>query len=353
MSLAERTVLVTGISGNLGTRLLPFLTDFRVVGVDLRPPDASLPVEFHQLDLGRESSCQALTRLLRETGTGCVIHLAGIVDPIQSGIVDPERMWQINVAGTARVMEAISVVNRTGGKVAKFIYPSSVLAYGSETPGAVKEEAPLNAHTLPFAVQKREGDEVVRYRAESMGECCSYVLRAHIYAGSSMQNYIIGALRGTALGKSKRAARMRAEGKRLPVMLPRGQQYLKHSLQFVHVDDVARVITYLLYRPNTDPLVTILNVAGRGGSLTVEQCLAIAQARLRVVPTRAAFQVALKFLWKAGVSSIPPEAAPYLLGSYTMDTTRLERMLGDDYPRVIQYTVEDALRDSFAQPAHT
>ena len=37
----ERTVLVTGISGNLGTRLLPLLSDFHVVGVDTRPPDSS------------------------------------------------------------------------------------------------------------------------------------------------------------------------------------------------------------------------------------------------------------------------------------------------------------------------
>jgi len=38
---SERTVLVTGISGNLGTRLLPLLSDFRVVGVDRRPPESS------------------------------------------------------------------------------------------------------------------------------------------------------------------------------------------------------------------------------------------------------------------------------------------------------------------------
>ena len=38
MSLRGRTVLVTGVSGNLGTRLLPLLSDFHVVGVDVRPP---------------------------------------------------------------------------------------------------------------------------------------------------------------------------------------------------------------------------------------------------------------------------------------------------------------------------
>ena len=41
-----------------------------------------------------------------------------------------------------------------------------------------------------------------------------------------MQNYMVGALRGTALGKSKRAARMRAEGRRLPLMLPRDPRFV-------------------------------------------------------------------------------------------------------------------------------
>ena len=38
-----------------------------------------------------------------------------------------------------------------------------------------------------------------------------------------------------------------------------------------------------------------------------------------------------------------------MLGSYTMDTGRLQQFLGGDYEHVIQYTVEEALRDSFVQ----
>ena len=152
----QRTVLVTGISGNLGTRLLPLLSHLRVVGVDLRPPATSVSLSrFEQMDLDREPSCRQLIDLLRETGATSVLHLAFVLDPQQTGVLDVERMWQINVAGTARVMEAISVVNRTGGAVRQFIFPSSVAAYGPETGGPVKEDAPLRAHTLPYAIHKR------------------------------------------------------------------------------------------------------------------------------------------------------------------------------------------------------
>ena len=343
----ERTVLVTGVSGNLGARLLPLLSDFHVVGVDTRPPDSPGLARFEQTDLGREPSCWQLIELLRETGARSVIHLAFVLDPLRSGVLDPERMWQINVAGTARVMEAVSVVNRTGGQVEQFIFPSSAVVYGPETPGPVKEEAPLRAHTLPYAIHKRECDEVVRYRAESLGECHTYMVRSHIFAGASVQNYMMGVLRGIPLGNSKRAARMRAAGKRLPWLLPRGNKYLEKRFQFVHVDDMARLLVHLLNRPASDPSLTILNVAGRGEPITIQRCAEIAQARIKRFPTRAACHAVLRLLWKLGISTIPPTALPYLIGSYTVDTTRLQHFLGEEYERVIQYTIEDALRDSF------
>ena len=326
------------------------LSEFRVIGVDFRAPESSHPVEFHSMNLGHEPSCRELTQLLRQTGAHSVVHLAFVIDPQRTGVLDVERMWQINVAGTARVMEAISVVNRTGGHVRQFIFPSSVSAYGPETPGPVKEDFPLRAHTLPYAIHKRESDEVVRYRAESLGDCRAYILRPHIFTGATMQNYLVGALRGTPLGNSPRAARMRAQGKRLPLMLPRGKNYPEKRFQFVHVDDVARLLVYLLHRPHSDPPVTVLNVAAHGEPLSLQTCAEIAQAKITRVPGRAACRMVLKMLWKWGISSIPPEALPYMIGSYTMDTTRLQQFLGADYPRVIQYSIEEAYRDSFVRP---
>jgi nucleoside-diphosphate-sugar epimerase len=346
--MAEPTLLVTGASGNLGTRLLPMLAGYRVVGADMRPPEVSLPLaRFVATDLGREASCRQLIDLLRETKPQSVVHLAFVLDPVRTGVLDEERMWQINVAGTARVMEAVSVVNRTGGNIGQFIFPSSVSAYGPETAGPVTEDAPLHAHTLPYAIHKRESDDVVRYRAESLGDCRAYILRPHLFTGASMQNYMINALRGTPWGNGQRAARMRAAGQRLPFTLPPGKKYLEKRWQFVHVDDMARLIVYLLGRPKNDPPVTILNVAGRGEAITLQRCAEIANAKIKRLPTRSACGLALRLLWKLQISAIPPAALPYMLGSYTMDTTCLQQFLGKDYERVIQYTVEEALRDSF------
>src|SRR5262249_44549900 len=143
---------------------------------------------------------------------------------------------------------------------------------------------------------------------------------------------------------------MRAANKRLPLMLPRGQKYSEKLFQFVHVDDMARMLRYLLLRPVTDPPVTILNVAAHGEPLTIAACADIAQASIRRMPGRAVCRAILKTLWKRGISSIPPEAMPYMIGSYTMDTTRLREFLGPDYPQVFRYSVEEALRDCFVRP---
>lgn len=130
------SVLVTGISGNLGTRVSLQLSASRIVGADLYAPPATTRIaRFESIDLSSEDSCDQLVRLLREQHVRSVAHLAFVIDPLRTGIVDIDRMWQVNVAGTARVMEAIAEVNRHGGNVGKFIFVSSVSAYGPETPG--------------------------------------------------------------------------------------------------------------------------------------------------------------------------------------------------------------------------
>ncbi len=351
--MAKPVVVVTGIAGNLGSRLLSLLGSYSVIGVDVSPPRTDCEMQFERLDLGQESSTRALHDLLRDTHAYAVVHLAFVIDPVRTGVLDVERMWQINVAGTARVMEAITEVNRTADDgVKQFIFPSSVSAYGPNFPEPATEDSVLAAHTLPYAIHKKQSDEVVQQRSHALRGCSVYILRPHIFAGASVQNYLMGAFHGTINGKSARAEKMRAQGKRLPCMLPRGQQYLDNKIQFIHVDDMARLIQHILQREPETQRLTILNVAGRGEPLTFARCIEMAQAKLIRVPGKWAMTQILKILWKYQISAIPPEAVPYMSGQYIMNTDRLRRFLGPEYEHVIRYTVTDAFADSF-QPTAT
>jgi len=346
--MAKPVVVVTGVSGNLGTRLLPLLGSFSVIGVDISPPQTDSELQFESLDLGQESSTRVLYELLRDTHAYAVVHLAFVIDPVRTRVLDVDRMWQINVAGTARVMEAITEANRTTDDgVKQFIFPSSVSAYGPDFPGSATEDSPLAAHTLPYAIHKKESDEVVQQRCTALRGCSVYILRPHIFAGATVENYLMGAFRGTPNGKSPRAEKMRSQGKRLPCMLPRGQQYLDNKIQFVHVDDMARLLKHILQREPETQRLTVLNVAGRGEPLTFARCIQMAQAKLVRVPGKWAMRQVLNFLWKRKISAIPPEAVPYMTGQYIMNTDRLRRFLGPEYEHVIRYSVTDAFADSF------
>src|SRR6266403_874407 len=103
MDTAKPAIIITGVSGNLGQRLLPQLSDYTVVGIDIAPPTHSPVDRFIPIDLGKEESTRELLLLLRELQPTSVVHLAFVIDPQRSGVLDVDRMWQINVAGTARV----------------------------------------------------------------------------------------------------------------------------------------------------------------------------------------------------------------------------------------------------------
>jgi nucleoside-diphosphate-sugar epimerase len=348
MVSAKPVVVVTGVAGNLGTRLLPLLRDFSVLGVDLNLPQSDLPLQFERMDLGEESCTRVLYEMLRDTRPVAVVHLAFVIDPVRTGVLDTERMWQINVAGTARVMEAITEANRTGDSgIKRFIFPSSVSAYGPNLALPATESSPLAAHTLPYAIHKKQCDEVVQQRSPALRGCSVYLLRPHIFAGASVENYLLGAFRGTPNGKSARAEQMRSEGSRLPCLLPRGRQYLDNKIQFVHVDDMARLIAHILHRDPEAQRLTILNVAGRGEPLTFGRCIELAQAKLVRVPGKWMMRLVLQFLWKRQISAIPPAALPYMTGEYIMNTERLRNFLGAEYESVIRYTIADAFADSF------
>src|SRR5579864_8581081 len=201
MASTKPSIVVTGVSGSLGTRLLPLLEGFSIIGIDKRPPsETSFPIRFEEMDLGQESSCRGMAQILRETHAVGFIHLAFVLDPIRMDVLDPDRMWRINVAGTARVVEAIAETNRMGGKVQKLVHLSSVAVYGPNLSRPARENDALNAHTLAYAVHKKQADSTVQMRVKDLGGCDVYILRPHIFAGPSVQNYMINCLRGTAYG---------------------------------------------------------------------------------------------------------------------------------------------------------
>jgi len=119
-----------------------------------------------------------------------------VIDPVRTGVLDVERMWQINVAGTARVMEAVTEANRTADSPnpAIYFFPAVFSAYGPNLPGPATEESVLAAHTLPYAIHKKQSDEVVQQRAPALRGCSVYTLRPHIFCRGQRGELLVGRL---------------------------------------------------------------------------------------------------------------------------------------------------------------
>lgn len=348
MSEAKPAVIVTGIAGQIGVRLLPFLSAFNITGADAIAPATDLPLRFESLDLAKEESCLQLTSIIQDIKPIGVVHLA--FDPNSPGhnVTDADSMWHSSVAGTARVMEAITEANRDVHIVEKFIYQSSALVYGPDLAAPASEDSPLAAADFPFALQQMEADQVVKQRAPALRGCSVFMLRPQLLAGADVQNYLIDAFRGAPQGDGKRAQRLRDKGERMSYVLPFGNDYLLKRKQFLHVDDLARLVTYILARTEPESQrLTLLNAAGRGDALTVEQCVQGAHATLRRVPGRLGLEKVLEYRWKAGISPVAPEFLPYIIGDSLLSTDRLQKFLGADYANVIRYTNADAFSDSF------
>jgi nucleoside-diphosphate-sugar epimerase len=142
---------------------------------------------------------------------------------VRSGVLDGERMWQINVAGTARVMEAITEANRTvDSGIKQFIFPSSVSVYGPSLPAPATEESPMAAHTLPYAIHKKQSDEVVQQRSSALRGCSVYILRSHIFAGASVSNYLLGRFAELPTARARGRKRCAVRGNACLACFPAG-----------------------------------------------------------------------------------------------------------------------------------
>jgi len=339
-------ILVTGISGNLGRRVAPLLSGYDLVTVDMHAPPKDVACgEFVQLDLSGRAGQEELARLLKSRNIEAVLHLAFVIDPVRTGIEDVRRMWQVNVAATQRLLEAVADANSNGTAVRLFVFPSSVSAYGPDLPACVTEDAELHAHTLPYAVHKREADEICRKMYPSLGGCALYVYRPSIFAGKTMDNFILRAIRGKPSGRGWLARAFERAGWKLSMVMPASASG-ENLFQYVHVDDVARVLQWTLehFQPGR---LKLINLAGRGEGVTFAECARLAGTPVVHLPSEKWVVALLRILWAIGLSGMPPQAIPYFLGSYTMDTTRLREELGADYERVVRFTSREALLDSF------
>ena len=129
--MRKEVVLITGANGEIGHGLITHLGEKAEIGIlalDVQPLDESLKPFCERSIQGDILDNMLLGRLVAEFDIRAIYHLASILST--KGERDPELAHRINVDGTLHLLRMATEQSRAGGRSVKFIYPSSIAAYG-------------------------------------------------------------------------------------------------------------------------------------------------------------------------------------------------------------------------------
>jgi threonine 3-dehydrogenase len=128
--MRKKIVLITGAAGEIGHALVEIMAkEFsgQLVTIDLQPlPEEIAKQTTHiQGDILDQS---LLSRLVSEYEIDTIFHLAALLSTRSE--FTPEAAHRVNVEGTLRLLQLASEQSEWRGIPVKFIFPSSIAAYG-------------------------------------------------------------------------------------------------------------------------------------------------------------------------------------------------------------------------------
>lgn len=228
------TVLITGSAGLVGHAVRRRLEsdDVPVVPVDLHDRSAD-GVPQVACDLTDPAWVE---EVFSSTRPRAVVHCGGVSGPMVQPD-DPMVVVRSNVVGTATLLEAAR-----RHAVTRFVYCSSIAAYGSTPTGPVPEETPLHP-TDVYGATKAAGEHLVEAYRHTHGLSVASLRLVAVYGprratGCAIRDLLIDA----------------ATGRRTRWPVPADAPH-----QYVHVDDAARAVVAAVHRVGA---AGVYNIAG-------------------------------------------------------------------------------------------
>lgn len=167
--MRKEVVLITGANGEIGHGLIAHLAQqnrVNVIALDVQPLDDNLKQYCMRFIQGDILDGMLLGRLVVEYEIRTIYHLASILST--KAEYNPEAAHRINVEGTLNLLRLAVEQSQWQGRPVKFIYPSSIAAYGlpdvqtKEAAGKVKEEDWCNPITM-YGCNKLYCEHLGRY----------------------------------------------------------------------------------------------------------------------------------------------------------------------------------------------
>ncbi len=160
-----KRILVTGACGQIGSELVPALRarygDDAVVATDIEETNLSLrengPFEF--MDVTQRG---AIGAVVDRYNVGTIYHLAAILSA--TGEKKPQLAWDVNANGLYKILEIARE-----RKVSRVFCPSSIAAFGPETPRDRTPQKTILRPTTMYGVTKVSGELLGHYYFQRFG----------------------------------------------------------------------------------------------------------------------------------------------------------------------------------------
>jgi len=218
-------VLVTGGAGFIGSHLCSYLHQ---EGYDVTSLDI----------VSQSTTWQSIQADFREgfnlVGYDFIVHLGAKVS-IQESILNSEETNSVNVEGTHTLLREAELA-----KVKKFIFASSAAVYGDQGTNAMAESAQLFPLS-PYAESKLMGEELCT--ASSIQSCCMRFFNVYGLNQSTQGGYAAVIPAFNKAINDKQRLTIYGDGSQIR--------------DFIHVDDIVRLIEQSLRLETLPPVVNI------------------------------------------------------------------------------------------------
>jgi len=160
-----KRILVTGCLGQIGTELVTKLREVygveNVVASDIRKPEGNPIVEGGTFEILDVTDAKAFLEVARKHNVDTIIHLAALLSAVAEA--KPQLAWDINMGGLVNALEAARELN------CKFFTPSSIGAFGPDTPKNNTPQDTIQRPKTMYGVTKVSGELLCDYYYTKFG----------------------------------------------------------------------------------------------------------------------------------------------------------------------------------------